>query len=179
MSIEEIPQGAEVNVISKNEKKAREIIKKLNLKQIKGISRVTFKQRGNFIYAIDLPDVYRSPAGTYVVFGEAKVEDMNQRIAEAQAQQDAAQAASAETEGIASVDDKSPEAITRDLQAASLASSGEIAEVEEEDDDEVDETGLDPRDIDVVVEQTQISRAKAAKALRANKGDLINTIMNL
>lgn len=53
MSIEEIPQGADVNVIPKNEKKARELIKKLNLKQIKGISRVTFKQRGNLIYAID------------------------------------------------------------------------------------------------------------------------------
>ena len=87
MSIEEIPQGADVNVIPKNEKKARELIKKLNLKQIKGISRVTFKQRGNLIYAIDSPDVYRSAAGTYVVFGEAKVDDMNQRIAEAQAQQ--------------------------------------------------------------------------------------------
>ena len=85
MSIEEIPQGADVNVIPKT--KARELIKKLNLKQIKGISRVTFKQRGNLIYAIDSPDVYRSAAGTYVVFGEAKVDDMNQRIAEAQAQQ--------------------------------------------------------------------------------------------
>ena len=87
MSIEEIPQGAEVNIISKNEKKAREAIKKLNLKQVKGISRVTFKQRGNLIYAIDLPDVYKSPAGTYIVFGEAKVDDMNQRLAEAQAAQ--------------------------------------------------------------------------------------------
>ena len=79
MSIEEIPQGADVNVIQ-NEKKARELIKKLNLKQIKGISRVTFKQRGNLIYAIDSPDVYRSAAGTYVVFGEAKVDDMNQKL---------------------------------------------------------------------------------------------------
>ena len=100
MSIEEIPQGADVSILSKNEKKARELIKKLNLKQIKGITRVTFKQRGNLIYAIDQPDVFRSSAGTYVVFGEAKVDDMNKRIAEAQqqqAQQDALSKAAGET----------------------------------------------------------------------------------
>lgn len=174
MSIEEIPQGADVSIISKNEKKARELIKKLGLKQIKGVSRVTFKQRGNLIYAIDNPDVYRLPAGTYVVFGEAKVEDMNQRLAEV-AQQDPLQGAAS--------DDKSPEAITRDLQAASQASSSEIAESEaganDDDPDSIDESGLDSNDIDIVVEQTQVPRAKAIKALRANKGDLVNTIMEL
>lgn len=174
MSIEEIPQGAEVNIISKNEKKAREMIKKLNLKQIKGISRVTFKQRGNIIYAIDQPDVYKSAAGTYVVFGEAKVDDMNQRLAEAQAAQQAAQAAAAATKG----EDKSPESITADLERAALnAESGEAAEVE--DDGEVDETGLDANDIGIIVEQTQVSRGKAAAALRKHKGDMVNAIMEL
>lgn len=175
MSVEEIPQGADVNIISKNEKKAREMIKKLNLKQIKGISRVTFKQRGNIIYAIDQPDVYKSAAGTYVVFGEAKVDDMNQRLAEAQAAQQAAQKAAAANKG----EDKSPESITADLERAALnAESGE-AEAEVEDDAEVDETGLDANDIGIIVEQTQVSRAKAAAALRKHKGDMVNAIMEL
>ncbi|EEQ40122.1 putative nascent polypeptide-associated complex subunit alpha [Clavispora lusitaniae] len=173
MSVEEIPQGAEVNIISKNEKKARELIKKLNLKQIKGISRVTFKQRGNILYAIDQPDVYRSAAGTYVVFGEAKVDDLNQRLAEAQAaQQSGAEAASTEQETV----DKSPEAITADLQKASL---NEKKEEEEEEEGEVDESGLDSNDIDIIVEQTQVSRAKAVSALRKHKGDMVNAIMDL
>lgn len=180
MSIEEIPQGADIQVVPKNEKKARDAIKKLGLKQIKGISRVTFKQRGNLIYAIDSPDVYRSPAGTYVVLGEAKVDDMNQRYAE----QAAAQAA-AEENGEHSHEghdhdhdhaheeaDKSPEAITADLEKAT------IQEVEEDDGD-VDETGLDPKDISIIVDQTQVSRAKAVKALKKHEGDMVNAIMEL
>lgn len=175
MSIEEIPQGADINVLPKNEKKAREIIKKHNLKQVKGITRVTFKQRGNLIYAIDSPDVYRSAAGTYIVFGEAKVDDMNKRIEEAQAQQ-AQQEALAKSAGeVSATEDKTPESITADLQAASL-SSGTAAE---EEDGEVDESDLDSKDIDIIVEQTQVSRAKAVKALRAHKGDMVNAIMDL
>lgn len=177
MSIEEIPQGAEVNIISKNEKKAREAIKKLNLKQVKGISRVTFKQRGNLIYAIDLPDVYKSPAGTYIVFGEAKVDDMNQRLAEAQAAQ-AAQASGADAAATDAPADKSPESITADLEQASLNATNKVEEAEEED-GEVDESGLDANDISIIVEQTQVSRAKAVAALRKNKGDMVNAIMEL
>lgn len=175
MSVEEIPQGAEINIISKNEKKARELIKKLNLKQIKGVSRVTFKQRGNLIYAIDQPDVYKSAAGTYVVFGEAKVDDMNQRLAEAQAAQAQAQGqAQAEEEEVA---DKSPESITADLEKASL-NQNKVEEVVDEE-GEVDESGLDASDIGIIVEQTQVSRAKAVAALRKHKGDMVNAIMDL
>lgn len=181
MSIEEIPQGAEVSILSKNEKKARELIKKLNLKQIKGITRVTFKQRGNLIYAIDQPDVFRSAAGTYVVFGEAKVDDMNKRIAEAQqqqAQQEALAKAAGEAgeAGEAEAEDKSQESITADLERASLANK---VEEEEADDGEVDESGLDAKDIDIIVEQTQVSRGKAVKALRKHDGDMVNAIMEL
>lgn len=168
MSIEEIPQGAEVNVIPKEEKKARELIKKYNLKPVPGINRVTFKQRGNLIYSIDLPDVYLSPAGSYIVFGEAKVDDLNQRLAEAQAAADAAPNAE---------DDKSPEAITADLQEASLNDKKE--EKEEEEEGEVDETGLEPKDIDIIVEQTNVSRAKAVATLRKHDGDMVNAIMAL
>lgn len=173
MSIEEIPQGADINVISKNEKEARKLIKKLNLKEIKGITRVTFKQRGNLIYAIDQPDVYRSAAGTYVVFGEAKVDDMNKRIAEAQAAQAAQQEASGAN---ASQEDKSPESITADLEKAAIS---EKKVEEEEEEGEVDESGLDSKDIDIIVDQTQVSRAKAVKALRAHDGDMVNAIMEL
>lgn len=162
-----IPDGADVQVISKNEEKARKLILKLGLKQVKGISRVTFKRRGGIIVAIDNPDVYRSAAGLYVVFGEAKVDDLNQRYAQAAEAGEAAPA-----EGAA---DKLPELITADMQAASLQEKVE----EVEDEGEVDESGIDSADIDVIIEQTGASRAKAVKAFREHKGDMVNAIMAL
>lgn len=171
-----IPEGANVQIISKNEKKARDLIKKTGLKQIKGITRVTFKQRGNLIYAIDAPEVYKSIGGSYVVFGEAKVDDLNKRMMEHQAQQ-AQQQELAKAAAAAGEADKSPESITADLEAASLQDN-KIEEVDD-DDENVDETGLDAKDIDIIVEQTQVSRGKAAKALRKHKGDMVNAIMEL
>jgi nascent polypeptide-associated complex subunit alpha len=43
--------------------------------------------------------------------------------------------------------------------------------------DTVDETGVDPKDIKLVMEQTGASRAKAVRALKESGGDLINAIM--
>lgn len=43
-----------------------------------------------------------------------------------------------------------------------------------EEEGEVDETGLDPKDIELVMTQGGCSRAKAVKVLKENGGDLIN-----
>jgi nascent polypeptide-associated complex subunit alpha len=43
-----------------------------------------------------------------------------------------------------------------------------------EDDGPVDETGVDPKDIDLVMQQVNCSRAKAVRVLRDSGGDLIN-----
>jgi len=58
------------------------------------------------------------------------------------------------------------------------AAASKAAEVED-DDEPVDETGLEPRDIELVISQAGVSRAKAARALRKNDGDLVNAIMEL
>jgi nascent polypeptide-associated complex subunit alpha len=53
---------------------------KLGLKPVTGISRVTMRKSKNIIFVISKPDVYKSPASdTYIVFGEAKVEDLSQQ----------------------------------------------------------------------------------------------------
>ena len=39
--------------------------------------------------------------------------------------------------------------------------------------EEVDETGVDPKDIELVMSQVNCSRAKAVKVLKENGGDLI------
>ncbi|ODV63566.1 Egd2p, partial [Ascoidea rubescens DSM 1968] len=178
---DEIPAGAEVSIFSKNEKKARKLISKLNLKKVEGIQRVTFKRKGNSIFAIDKPDVYRSAAGTYVVFGEAKAENLAQRYQQAAAAQaklheQSAAPASTTDETDLPLASKDADSITADLQSASL--KDKPAPVKK-DEGPVDETGLDANDIDIVVEQTNVSRAQAVKALRENDGDMVNAIMSL
>merc|ERR1712223_380166 len=72
---------------SRGEKKARKIMSKLGLKQVTGVSRVTIRKSKNILFLIQKPDVYKnSSSDTYIVFGEAKIEDLSQ-----QAQMEAAQ----------------------------------------------------------------------------------------
>ena len=49
----------------------------------------------------------------------------------------------------------------------------------EEEEEEVDETGVEPRDIDLVMTQAGVSRAKAVKALKTSNGDIVSAIMEL
>ena len=48
-----------------------------------------------------------------------------------------------------------------------------------EETEEVDETGINPEDVNFVMEQTKCTRAEAVKALRENEGDMINAVMSL
>ncbi|KAJ8307173.1 hypothetical protein KUTeg_015257 [Tegillarca granosa] len=65
---------------SRSEKKARKAMSKLGLKQITGVTRVTIRKSKNILFVINRPDVYKSPASdTYIVFGEAKIEDLSQQ----------------------------------------------------------------------------------------------------
>lgn len=48
-----------------------------------------------------------------------------------------------------------------------------------QDDEEVDETGVEPKDIELVMTQAGVSRSKAVKALKAADGDIVAAIMEL
>ncbi|TYI64038.1 hypothetical protein E1A91_D09G058800v1, partial [Gossypium mustelinum] len=48
-----------------------------------------------------------------------------------------------------------------------------------QDDEEVDETGVEPKDIELVMTQAGVSRSKAVKALKAADGDIVSAIMEL
>merc|ERR1711979_137295 len=103
------------------EKKSRKAVSKLGMKQVPGIVRVTVKKSKNILFVISQPDVHKSPnSDTYIIFGEAKVEDLS-----AQAQASAAQQFTQQT----------PDAGAADAAGGTAA----IEEVEE--DGEVDETG--------------------------------------
>ena len=106
---------------------------------------------------INTPEVFKSPNNDcYIVFGEAKIEDLNQQAQANALAQQAAQEQAQSQESQTSVD---------------ASESGKKPEVEEDDGD-VDETGVEAKDIDLVVEQTSCSRGKAVKALKANNGDI-------
>merc|ERR1711982_50258 len=75
---------------NRSEKKSRKAVSKLGMKPVPGIVRVTVKKSKNILFVISNPDVHKSPSSdTYIVFGEAKIEDLG-----AQAQASAAQAVS-------------------------------------------------------------------------------------
>ena len=46
-------------------------------------------------------------------------------------------------------------------------------------DDDVDESGVEPKDVELVMSQAGVSRSKAVKALKTNDGDIVNAIMEL
>ena len=50
---------------------------------------------------------------------------------------------------------------------------------DEEKDGDVDETGVDSNNIELVMSQANVSRGKAVKALKANDNDIVNSIMEL
>ncbi|KAF1916903.1 NAC domain-containing protein [Ampelomyces quisqualis] len=168
-----IPAGASVAVHSRNEKKARKAIAKLGLKHIDGITRVTLRRPKNILFVINQPDVYKSPSSnTWIIFGEAKIEDLNSQ-AQASAAQQLAQAEAASH-------DHSGHDHDHDHKGKGKAVEDTKDEDEDEDDDEeVDDSGLEAKDIELVMQQASVSRNKAVKALKENENDIVNSIMSL
>ncbi|XP_042639339.1 NAC-alpha domain-containing protein 1 [Orycteropus afer afer] len=147
---------------SRSEKKARKAMSKLGLRQIQGVTRITIQKSKNILFVISKPDVFKSPASdTYVVFGEAKIEDLSQQVHKA-----AAEKFRVPTKPSAHTSESAP-----GLQ-------GKL-ECQEEEEIEVDETGLELRDIELVMAQANVSRAKAVRALKDNHSDIVNAIMEL
>merc|ERR1712129_434894 len=149
---------------SRGEKKARKIMSKLGLKQVTGVSRVTIRKSKNILFVINKPDVYKNPASdTYIVFGEAKIEDLSQ-----QAQMEAAQKFKAA---------EAPQ--PTEMGAGGTAGPAAIPEEDEEDGDAPDEAGVEDKDIELVMSQANVTRTKAVKALQNNANDIVNAIMEL
>ncbi|XP_040287360.1 dentin sialophosphoprotein-like isoform X2 [Bufo bufo] len=146
---------------SRSEKKARKAMSKLGLRQIHGVSRITIRKSKNILFVITKPDVFKSPASDiYIVFGEAKIEDLSQQVHKAAAE-------------------KFKVPMEHSPLITETAPTLTIKEESEEEEEEVDETGLEVRDIELVMAQANVSRAKAVRALRHNNNDIVNAIMEL
>merc|ERR1712071_368257 len=149
---------------SRGEKKARKIMSKLGLKLVPGVTRVTIRKSKNILFVIQKPETYKSPASdTYIVFGEAKIEDLSQ-----QAQMEAANKFRSASDMMAQMPD-----------LASMSGPAPIQEEDEEDEGEVEAEGVEEKDVDLVMSQANVSRGKAVKALKNNANDIVNAIMEL
>ena len=115
---------------SRSEKKSRKTMAKLGLKPVSGCVRVSIKKSKTVLFVISTPEVYKSPSGTtYVIFGEAKMEDMT-----GEKEKEMVKAFSAATDQM-KVESKVPE---------------------EEEEEEVDAEGLDEKDITIVMQQVRL-----------------------
>mmetsp|Transcript_27051 Transcript_27051/g.54049 ORF Transcript_27051/g.54049 Transcript_27051/m.54049 type:complete len:194 (+) Transcript_27051:148-729(+) len=153
---------------NRSEKKSRKAMQKLGMRPVPGVVRVTVKKSKSVLFVISNPDVFKSPnSDTYVVFGEAKSEDLNAGAQAHAAKQFRQQAGGAGAEALhrAAASTPSVEAIPE--------------EAGEEEEEALDESGIESKDIELVMSQAGCSRAKAVKALRENDNDLVNSIMSL
>nr|ACJ86087.1 unknown [Medicago truncatula] len=140
---------------TRSEKKSRKAMLKLGMKAVTGVSRVTIKKSKNILFVISKPDVFKSPTSdTYIIFGEAKIEDLSSQLQTQAAEQ---------------------------FKAPNLTNAGakpESSGIAPKDED-VDETGVEPKDIELVVTQAGVPRSRAVKALKAANGDIVAAIMEL
>ena len=84
---------------------------------------------------------------------------------------------SAQAQSAAAEQFKAPD-MSEAAAATAVADAAEPA-IEEVDEDDQDETGLEPKDIELVMNQAGVSRAKAVKALKNQNSDIVNAIMEL
>merc|ERR1719263_770767 len=110
------------------------------MKAVPDVVRVTVKKSKNILFAISHPDVFKSATSdTYVVFGEAKIEDLS-----AQAQQQAA----------------SLQAAQQSMGGGAAAAAAPPTIPEEDEGGDLDESGLEPKDVELVMSQASCSRSK-------------------
>jgi nascent polypeptide-associated complex subunit alpha len=114
------------------------------------------------MFVIADADVFKSPSSnTYVIFGEAKIEDLKQKEMAAQ-------------QNMQRQERYNSQAAANQYTAANKATAQTSAS-----DEVVDETGVDPKDIELVVSQANCSRGDAVRALKKNDNDIVNAIMEL
>jgi len=133
------------------------------MEKVENVDRVTLRRGRNLLYVISNPDCFKAPnSDTYVIFGEAKAEDMAAKAA--------AQAAAFKAESAAAAA----------AAGAGAPGAAKVASITEEvDEGEIDMEGLEEKDVDLVATQANVSKGKAAAALKASDGDIVSAIMEL
>merc|ERR1712183_385014 len=141
----------------RGEKKARKELAKLGLKAVSGVNRVTIRKSKNILFVINNPDVFKNPAtDSYIVIGEAKIEDLSQQQKFQAAQK------------------------FQSKQQELEKTKPEVNPLRNEDEEEIEGSDkVDEKDIELVMQQASVTRQKATKALVKNDFDVVNAIMQL
>merc|ERR1739848_877132 len=121
---------------------------KLGLAPVDGINRVVLRKDKTLLFVVPNPEVFRK-GDTWVVLGEARVEDPNQRAREMAAAK-----------------------VAENIQPKTKTE-------EEEEETDVPADGVEEKDIELVMQQAACTRAKAISALKSNSNDIVNAIMEL
>lgn len=104
----------------------------------------------------------------YSVFGEAKIEDLSSQISDSA------------LKNMATSDNSGDSHAGHSHAAEGKGKAIEGADAKKDDDDddgeEVDDTGLEAKDIELVMAQASVSRKKAVKALKENDNDIVNSM---
>jgi nascent polypeptide-associated complex subunit alpha len=131
------------------EKKMKETLLRHNLQKLEGVNSVMMRKGAQLVWSFTQPEVYRLD-NVYVIFGEPSASDP----------------------GVQAVQQLKS-------SAATDASPAEPAATVVEDAGEADATGLREEDINTIIQQTSVTRARAIEALRQADGDLVTAVMNL
>ncbi|CAD7959557.1 unnamed protein product [Amoebophrya sp. A120] len=167
-NLEESKDGTKQN---RAEKKCRKAVSKLGLRPFGGIVRVTVKKTKNILFVISKPEVMKAPSSeTYVIFGEAKIEDVAASAA-AQAHRQMQQS-------------MQMQALKQQMEAAKGGASVADADTKEEPkieevvEDDSSGTKVEEKDIELIMTQVSTTREKAIKALKEHKNDIVEAIMS-
>ena len=143
-----------------------------------GVSRVSIRKSKSILFVINKPDVYKSPGSdTYIVFGEAKIEDLSQHTQLADVETFKPPSSSI----IQNVNRLAPPAEESDgeevrfycLLTDCFEAANQLWLFQ------LDASGLEEKDIELVISQANVSRNKAIRALKNADNDLVNAIMEL
>ena len=151
---------AEDKKLNRGEKKCRKALLKLGMKQLTGITRVSLRKRDGLIFVINDPEVLKSGTNetSYAIFGELKLEDPNSRLAQTEVKNFAKEAPTA---------------------TAVAAETKEEDKKTEDDTVPLNEEGLTPNHIDMVMQHANCTRNAAIRALRDANDDMVAAVMKL
>lgn len=102
------------------------------------------------------------------IFGEAKIEDLSSQIG------DTALKNMAPSDG-AGGDSHAGHNHAAEGKGKAIEGADAKKDEDEDDGEEVDDTGLEAKDIELVMQQASVSRKKAVKALKENDNDIVCT----
>eukprot|EP01071_Lankesteria_metandrocarpae_P004539 Lankesteria_metandrocarpae@DN3593_c0_g1_i1.p2 len=143
---------------NRGEKKGRKAVQKLGMKLVPDVKQVRIKRNRQITFVISNPEVYKSPnAESYVIFGEAKIEDDQAMQSNLMAKMTAA-AQSTEAAAAAAAPVPSAEAPTLEL-----AGGVDVAD----------------DDVDLVLSQISCTKDMAVQALRVCNNDVVEAIIML